>query len=46
MGDAWTVPLTEFTRDNTAGTTILLADDGRKCTAKDIDVLLASASVC
>ena len=42
MGDAWTVPVAELTRGNVTGTTIFIADDGRKSAAKDIEALLAS----
>jgi hypothetical protein len=42
MGDVWTVPITELTRGNATGTTIVISDDGRKGAAKDIETLLAS----
>ncbi|MDZ4406043.1 hypothetical protein [Prosthecobacter sp.] len=42
MGDAWTVPVVELARGNVTGTTILIADEGRKSSAKDIETLLAS----
>jgi len=42
MSDAWTVPVTELARSNATGTTILLADEGRKSASKDVEALLSS----
>jgi hypothetical protein len=42
MADSWTVPVIELTRGNPSGTTILIADDGRKSAGKHIEALLAS----
>ncbi|MCF7786890.1 MAG: acetylxylan esterase [Prosthecobacter sp.] len=42
MGGDWTVPVTELTRGNATGTTIVIADNGRRSAAKDIETLLAS----
>jgi acetyl xylan esterase AXE1 len=42
MSDAWTVPVVELTRGDASTTTIVIADQGRKSAAKDIEALLAS----
>jgi hypothetical protein len=42
MNDIWSVPVVELTRGDVKGTTIVIADQGRKSAAKDIESLLAS----
>ena len=42
MSDTWTVPVTELTHGPTAGTTILIVDEGRKSATKEVETLLAS----
>ena len=42
MGDAFTVPVTELTRGEVKGTTIVIADTGRNTAAKEIETLLAA----
>ena len=42
MGDAWTVPVVELTRGEVRGTTLFLADDGRKSAEKEIKALLTT----
>jgi hypothetical protein len=37
----WTIPAVEFVRGQPKGTTIIIADSGRKSTAKQIEMLLA-----
>jgi hypothetical protein len=42
LADSWTVPVAELTRGKAIGTTIVIADSGRKSAAQDIEALLAS----
>lgn len=42
MSDAWTVPVVELTRGDIKGTTLIIADQGRKSATKEIEALLAS----
>jgi hypothetical protein len=42
LSGTWSVPVTELTRGNVSGTTILIADDGRKSAVRDVEALLAS----
>jgi len=43
MNNGWTVPLTELTRGEVNGTIIVIADDGRKSAAINIEGLLAAS---
>lgn len=40
MGKEWTVPVVEFTRGNPTGTTIVLADAGRRTVSTEVERLL------
>jgi len=42
MGDAWSVPVVELTKGEVRGTTLFLADHGRKSAEKDIMLLLTA----
>ena len=42
FADTWTVPMTEMTRGESSGTTVVIADEGRKAAAGEIEKLLAS----
>jgi hypothetical protein len=42
MGDAWTVPVVELTHGDVRGTTIYIADEGRKSAEKEIKALLTN----
>lgn len=42
MDEDWTVPVTELTRGNATGTTIVIADNGRKSAAREVETLLAA----
>ncbi len=42
MGDAWTVPVVELTKGEVRGTTLYLADEGRKNAEKEIQALLTT----
>ncbi len=42
LSDTWTVPVVELTRGDAKSTTIVIADQGRKDAAKDIEGMLAS----
>jgi Acetyl xylan esterase (AXE1) len=42
LGDAWTVPAVELVRGQPKGTTLVIADAGRKSAAAQVDMLLAT----
>jgi hypothetical protein len=42
MGDVWTVPAVELVRGQPKGTTIVIADAGRKSAAAQVEMLLAA----
>jgi hypothetical protein len=42
LGNDWTVPVTELSRGESKGTTLLLADEGKKSVAAEVEKLLSA----